>query len=152
SSGQLYGDPSQLTSSTQRNWQDQAGDFVISGGKVAGNSVAMSYATLAGNIADGSAQADIVIDPAAGQQVGVVLRASASGFYAAQIMSTGTGYVANIYRFSGGVFTQLNATSATFVPSGGTDTIRFEAQGPSLKLFFNGALLTYAFDSTFTTG
>ena len=154
---QLFGDAAQLTPPNERNWQDQAGDFIVSGGKAQGNTTAISFATVAGNIADGAAEADLVVDPLANQQAGVVVRSNAAGMYYGQIVSTGSGFVAKIFKLNaaGGVIAQLGSTSAPL--SGGAGVVRLEAAGPSLKLFFtptagSETLVSYGFDTAFTTG
>ncbi len=147
---QLFGNAAQLTPPNERNWQDQAGDFIVSGGKATSNP-SVSFATIAGALGDSSAQADVVVDPAVNQNAGVVVRASAAGAYYGEILSTGSGFVAKILKLdaNGNVSAQLNANT---IPVLGSGTIRLEAAGPALKLFFNGNLAAYGSDPQFTVG
>jgi hypothetical protein len=121
-----------------------------------GTNSTINVATLNGPLADASAQADVVVDPAANQQAGVIVRASNSGMYYGQIRSTGSGFVANIIKYTSlGATTGVQLNSVSVAVGGGSGTVRLEAAGPSLKLFFNNVLMVYAYDSSatpFTTG
>src|SRR5262249_5099794 len=73
--------------------------------------------------------------------------------YFGQVQKTASGYVASIYRNLNGVWSALAAPTPVNV-SGftGTGTLRFEAVGPSLKLFLNGTMVAFASDGALTTG
>jgi hypothetical protein len=59
-------------------------------------------------------------------------------------------FQALIYRNLNGVWTQVNAPTPITLTSA-TNTLRFEVVGPSLKLFVNGKLTTFATDGLPTT-
>ncbi len=147
---QLYGDSAQLSGPNQRNWQDRAGDFVVSGGVLTGSSAgtAKNLATIAGTMTNSIVGASVVVDPAANQEAGVVARYTTAGYYYAQIRSTGTGFTATLYKVVGTTFTALS----TPVAVAGTGILRLEVAGPSLKLYYNGGLVSYGFDSQFASG
>src|SRR5262245_33615300 len=62
---------------------------------------------------------------------------------------TGTGYEARIWRNVNGTRTLLSQKSLT---TNGAGTLRFEVVGSSLKLFWNGTLVTSTMDNALTSG
>lgn len=133
------------------DWLNEAGNF-----KVQNNATgqgAVNLATLNGAIQVGQVwvQADVNVQGAAGQYAGLVARHKGTGdkdMYWGTLTNTGAGYVAAIWVNNDGVWKQLFSQSV----ANGTGTMRFEAFGPSLKLFLNNSLIAWADDSSLSWG
>ncbi len=132
------------------NWRERAGNLSVAGGAALVSAPGISIATVNGTaLADVSVQADTVVGP--GQFAGLVARYQSNGsFYHALLVANaaGTTFTPKIYRYFGGVLTQLNAAVPAITLGAGT--LRFEVVGASLKLFFGQSLLAYAFDTKIT--
>ena len=132
-------------------WATHVGSFTIAGGDVQGTKAAVSLATLNGvNQADVGVQADVSLNSAT-SIAGLVTRYSGPGdsnMYLASLKGSNGVYTASISRNLKGVWTVLSSATV----SSGSGTLRFETVGTSLKLFLNGQLLTYAYDSKLTSG
>jgi hypothetical protein len=74
--------------------------------------------------------------------------------YYGEFVAYNGAYAGYIYSAKGGNYQMMTFASITpsAVKGDGTDVLRFEAVGSSLKLFFNDQLVTYAYDSGLTTG
>jgi hypothetical protein len=130
-------------------WDEDKGAFAVKSNQGAAVAPAPAVATLDGVFAaDTAVQADVAL--AVGQSVGLVARyagtADRNG-YAGQLVRTPTGVSALVVRNVNGIWTTLTSRP---VAGTGTGTLRFEAAGPSLKLFLNGALVAFAADDTLT--
>jgi ELWxxDGT repeat protein len=92
-------------------------------------------------------EAMVTVSPSIVSEVGLVARVQDSqNYYCAAIENNGTSFTASIYKVVNNVKTRIGAA----VPSGSNlGRLRFEVVGNSLKLFFNGALLIDATDTTF---
>jgi hypothetical protein len=130
-------------------WDEDAGAFAVKANQGAAVAPAAAVATVDGVFAaDVAPQADVAL--AAGQSVGLVARYAGPGdrnWYAGQLVRTATGVSAQVIRNVNGVRTTLASRP---VPGTGTGTLRFEAAGPSLKLFLNNTLVAFADDATLT--
>jgi hypothetical protein len=115
---------------------------------------------MAPTVSNVALQADIVVGSAANQYAGLVARHSGVGdsnMYFGEILSTGSGWSSRIYKNVNGAWSSLSTAP---VPTSltGAGTLFFDVSGSSLKLYYGPTgtttptLLTYAFDSTFTTG
>ncbi len=138
-----------------RNWRDRAGVLSVTG-NILVSQAALNVSTL--NVpaatANEGAQVDVGLT-AAGQSVGIALRYSGSvaapdtNMYWGSLTNLGNNQqLAAIWRNVNGVWTQLTATVLGF--TGGV--LRFEANGPSLKLFVNDARVLSATDTQLTAG
>lgn len=142
-----------------RNWQDRAGNLSIinsaGNGLLAGQAAEnLSTFNIPATTANEGAQVDVQL-PGSQQAVGIVLRYSGtpaspvSNLYWGGLSNLGNGTQAvAIWRNLGGTWTQLAATTLNFI--GGT--LRFEANGPSLKLFVNDTRVLTAYDTQLTAG
>jgi hypothetical protein len=137
------------------NWTTQSGGFGVAGNSATAlSSTEPNLAVLNGvDAINVSVQANVTFT-AAGQNASLLLRDSgqgtASSMYVGHVQDIGGGMLqAQIYLDFAGTETMLSGTPA-FSGTGGTLT--FQAEGPSLKLFLNGNLLTYAQDSTLSAG
>jgi hypothetical protein len=138
-----------------RSWFESPGNFTVQGGRLRANAPGPNLAAinlLTALAADVAVQADIAL-PSPGQYAGVVARDGSAGLYLGEVVASGSAsaptYTAYLYKNVGGTFTQLGKAVKL---DRGTGTLRLEAVGFSLKLFFNGALLTYAFDTALASG
>jgi hypothetical protein len=96
-------------------------------------------------------QANISLSAVGTPNAGVVARYSGPGsanYYLGDVEVSAGRFTAYLWRNRNGVWTQL----ASAPLSRGTGTLRLQAIGTSLKLFFNGQLVAYAYDATFTNG
>jgi hypothetical protein len=132
-------------------WTPTLGSFSVASNVAFAGTAALNIAVLSGvALVNTAVQADLAVG--VNQNVGLIARYQANGtYYLARIANLATGRTASIYKYVGGVYTLLNKTSLT--PTTGTGTLRFEAVGSSLKLFFGPdashlSLLAYAFDTT----
>jgi hypothetical protein len=132
------------------SWLNQLGNFQVSGGVATGHG-ALNVATVnVSRSANMLVQADVTIT--AGQSAGLVARYSGPkdrNLYLGRLVNTGTGFKAELFRNFNGVLTKLYSQAVT---STGSGTLRFEAIGPSLKLFLNNHLIAFADDSRLKTG
>ena len=135
----------------ERTWQYQAGNFRIAVAGTLQGTASVNLATANGAIPDALAETDYSVGAARGQAAGLVARYSATGMYLAQIGSTGTGFTANIFKFTPATG-MVSLLGAAVTGVAGAGTARFEVAGPSLKLFLNDVLVAYASDTKFTTG
>ncbi len=144
------------------SWQETAGNFSIASGNSAVGQAAgynVATVTLANPAGDVSVSANVSLS-ALSQAAGLVARSSANGasYYVGRIQQTSaTAVQAGIYKYVNGSPVQLGATqtistgvnmSTTALPT--SDSLIFEVQGDSLKLFVNGNLATYAQDPSAT--
>jgi hypothetical protein len=128
-------------------WQNQTGDMMIVNGKATGQS-ALNLATLNGlNQANVTVQAALSVH--AGQSAGLVARYQGGNMYYGAIVSSGSGFVAQIWIYKGGVWTLLKQKS---IGASGQGTLTFKAIGSSLQLFWNNVLVVSATDTRLTTG
>jgi hypothetical protein len=134
------------------SWSQQAGDFTVQGGRLqasaAGSLATINVATPAANVA---VQANIALSATGTQYAGVVARYSGPGtanYYLGEIVGSAGKYTAYLFRNQGGTLTALASAPAP----GGSGTLLLDVAGSSLKLLFNGQLLTYAYDSALTSG
>ena len=141
-------------------WTTTAGTFTVANNQAtAARTTAASLAVL-----DSAALANVtesvsVTNLKPQQLAALVARDQGAGtrnLYYAGIRNTGGTVTAEIGRYLNGKLTKLAtgkvaALVAGFSPAG-TNTITFEAVGPSLRLFVNGTLIVSATDLTFTTG
>jgi hypothetical protein len=133
-------------------WSEAFGNTDVSG-NAAQTVSPVSIATLTNVIEPNVAvSADINLPIRSGQSASVVARYQGSGdrdlYYAGITASTNGTFTASINRNVGGVVTVL----ASKVVTNGTGNIRLETVGRSLKLFVDGTLLLFAYDSTFPDG
>jgi sugar lactone lactonase YvrE len=142
-------------------WSDRLGDTTVKNHQVvtavndptsADVNKCLSLTTLNGlSVGDVSIQADVTVGATGVQYSGLVARyngPSDSNMYWAALIGINGKFQADIFRNIGGVWTLLAST-----PVGtGTATLRFEAFGPSLKLFVNGVLTAFASDTALTSG
>lgn len=129
------------------DWTNQQGQFQVISGVASGQGT-VAVATVNGvDEANAAVQADVTA--AAGQSSGLLARTNGSAnFYMADVYNiNGTNY-AEIWRNLNGTFTRL----ALGTVAGSSGTLRFEASGTSLKLFFNNTLAASANDAAFATG
>jgi sugar lactone lactonase YvrE len=143
-------------------WLNRLGESAIQGNQVVTHVADMTSSnpnqllaivTLQGLAQAGIAvQADITLGTTGIVYSGLVARYSGPGdtnMYWGGLIGINGSFQAVIYRNVGGVWTQIN--SATPITLGGaTSTLRFEVVGPSLKLFVNGTLATFATDGVLT--
>ena len=136
------------------NWSTRFGSYTFSNGNTTavGHS-SQNTAVLNGvNLSDVSVSASVAFT-ATNQNAGLVARYIGSGdanMYVGRLVYLGSNAVsAAIYRNVGGVWTQIGTTKNV---SGASGTLVFETLGSELKLFFNNNLVSYAYDSSFTTG
>jgi hypothetical protein len=148
--------PSQLDNT---QWVEQAGNFTTSAAGTIGNAT-VNIATLYGvNNTNVSIQASVTLK--AGQYAGLVARFQGpaalgqspnSNYYTAwlaQVNSTQAEVL--IYRNSAGGMA-LIGSSGLFANTPGVNTLNFQAEGSSLKVFVGATLRAYAEDSVFTGG
>jgi uncharacterized protein YkwD len=103
------------------------------------------------SLTGGLVQATIALSSTATQSAGLVARYSPSGggsYYLGQVVATQGAYTAWIWRVANGQRTNLASVPVTR----GSGTLRFQVVGSSLKLFVNGQMVAFAFDSTLTSG
>jgi hypothetical protein len=72
-----------------------------------------------------------------------------TNMYWGALVGSNGGFQAVIFRNVNGTWTQLNAVTPVTLTSS-TNTLRFEVFGPSLKLFINNMLATFANDAVLT--
>jgi hypothetical protein len=141
------------------NWLDQLGDSHVVGNQLVTNVIdstsqdankLLAISTLNGvsqtNVA---VQADVTLASTGTVYSGLVARYSGpvdQNMYWGGLVGINGAFQAVIYRNVGGVWTRLNASTPVTLSSQ-TNTLRFEAVGPSLKLFLNGKLTTFATDT-----
>lgn len=133
-------------------WQTQVGTFNLSAGAAISNA-ALSLATLVqAGLGDASVTTTVTLAAGDLSYAGIAARYNGTDdtnmYYGVLVRSGGT-TTAQIYVNVDGVWTLLGSAN---VSVGATVTLRFDVVGSSLKLFVNGTLAVYAFDSTFTTG
>ena len=141
-------------SQLNNNWVNKSGNFSVNAQSiVAVLGTTTSIATVFGlNLTHSLAQAKVNV-VGTGNQAGVVVRHGAAGYYYGQVISTTSGFQANIMKFSGGILTKL--AGATI--GSGAGLVRLEAVGSSLKLFFEtspGVLtqVAFAYSTTHVSG
>ena len=102
--------------------------------------------------ADVSVKADVVVSSALNAYGYLVARYGPDGsYYKAGLIGNGSGVKAYILRVGpGGTMPTFLGTPAAV--SSGAGTLRFDAVGTSLRLYFNGALVDFANDSALTSG
>ena len=110
------------------NWVNQLGNFAGNGSAIVANAgPAVSVATVYNlNQTNGFAQAEVNV-VGANKAAGVVARYSTSGFYNALIINTGSGFAADIYRFTTNPATGA-ITSVTPITAGAVTVTSAPAQ------------------------
>jgi uncharacterized protein YkwD len=132
-------------------WTELQGNFSVQSDQLRANGNGLNLALLnQAPAADVSVQADITLSSSGSQQAGLIARSSNNGssMYLGLIAGKNGKFTASIFRELRGVWTRI----ASAPLGGGTGTLRIEVVGPSLKLFLNGALAVYAFDSRLPSG
>jgi hypothetical protein len=101
------------------------------------------------SVADVAVEATVTAAPTSSSGVGLVARYAGPGnnnYYFARLghpAGGGTSFVVDLWKYVGGVWTQLSPSAPVGSNSG---DLRFEVFGSSLKLFFNGTLKAFATD------
>jgi subtilisin-like proprotein convertase family protein len=134
-----------------RYWIDQRGNIADINGAAVGQS-SFNLSTVNGiNQGDIAVKGEITLSGS--QWAALVTRYSGpleNNFYLGQLLGNGDGtFTPTIWKLVNGMWTRLN-TGANIISASGT--LEFESVGPSLKLFLNGHLLTFADDLDLTTG
>jgi hypothetical protein len=133
------------------NWIEQAGDLALAGNRVVSQAAAASVATVRGlSAADVIITGDVNVGTGAARSIGFSARYSGPGDnnqYLGMIGQDSGRYTAYIYRNVGGNWTLLKSGSI----SSGSGTLKFEVEGTSLRLSFNGTLILSATDSSITS-
>lgn len=134
------------------SWVSRAGSFSAGGAGIQSGSASVNLATLY-NLTQGdvSVQADVTLPSAGVHSAGLVARYAGSGdknMYLGSITASNGVFTAYISRNLYGVWTTLGSAKVTTA----TGTLNFKVVGGSLKLFLNGQLVVFAYDSTFTAG
>jgi hypothetical protein len=136
------------------NWATELGSYTFSNNNTTavGHSTQNTAVLADVNLADISVQAHVTFT-AAGQSAGLVARYDGTGdtnMYFGRLIYSGSNTVnAAIYRNVNGTWSQIGVSKNVSGPGG---ALVFEVQGSDLKLFLNGAVVAYGYDSTFTTG
>ena len=131
-------------------WNEDVGDFSISNEQGQAND-AVNEATLDDVIATDTSE-QVTADLTNGQTIGLVARYTGSGSNnqdVGRITATATGYTASIYQNINGTFNLLSSNTYTAAASG---ILLFQAEGPSLELWFNNVLVDFANDPTLISG
>ncbi|MBX7074381.1 MAG: fibronectin type III domain-containing protein [Pirellulales bacterium] len=138
------------STSLSTNWSEQFGDLKLQSGKLELASGDMALAIVRGpNTADVVTSANI--DLPAGGRIGLVTRYGGPGddnWYMGRIYYSGSTAYAQMHKSVGGVVTNLGER----VVSGAAGTLRFEAVGTSLKLYWNDQLVVSATDAALAVG
>jgi hypothetical protein len=104
------------------------------------------------SLADVSLKADVTLGATGVQYSGLIARYAGpvdQNMYWGGLIRINGLWQAVIYRNVAGVWTQINAPTPITLTSA-TNTVRFDVVGPSLKLFVNGTLETFANDTVLT--
>ena len=139
------------------NWLNQKGNFNVSNGAAVGQVAGQNIAVLDGvSAADANTQANIDLTApglAANSYAGLVARYTGplnANMYLGVVVKLANGKLQPyIERSLGGVWTVLSG-GATIADTAGT--LDFQVEGPSLKLFLNGKLISFAQDTVLKTG
>ena len=126
-------------------WTKTVGNLVLAGGRVVSRIDGVSILRLNG-LALADSRSQLRADVAAGTTVGLVARYTGSGdgrMYSASLTGTGGGFVARLWRNSGGRWTLLAAHAA---PTG-RGLLTFDVVGPRLTLSLDGMSLVTARDT-----
>jgi hypothetical protein len=130
-------------------WVQNLGDLANIGQAAQGTS-ATDIATLQSvSKTDVTTQTDVVVGATGVQMAGLVARYSGPGdsnMYWGAIIGINGAFQADIFRNLAGVWTELASTPVNT----GTGTLRFDVVGPSMKLYLNGTLVTFANDTALT--
>jgi hypothetical protein len=143
------------------NWLDRAGEAQVRNNALVTSVIdptssdpgkAVALETVGGvSQADMSLQVTVTV-PASGVQFsGLVARYAGPGdqnMYWGGLVFVNGGYLAVLFRNLSGTWTLLN--SAPLAGISGAAALNFQVVGPSLKLFVNGTLATFATDSAIT--
>jgi hypothetical protein len=146
------------------SWLARLGDFHVQSNALVSNVIDpastdplrnLALATVNGiNASNVSVQADVTVGTSGTQFGGPIARYSGPGdqnMYWGTLTFTNNAYEADILRNLNGTWTILASTPITgTIPT--TNTMRLDVAGPSLKLFMNGNLVTFASDTALTTG
>ncbi|CEF49335.1 unnamed protein product, partial [uncultured bacterium] len=146
--------PSTTGSELGLNWKEQVGAYGLASG-LANSDTSLDVATLnAVSVANVVVSGDISL--ATNSAAGLVARYSGTGdqnMYWGAIVNVNGQNFACIFRNVAGTWSLLTS-STTLIGSntavGSTGTLRFEVFGSSLKLFLNGSLIAFAYDSMLT--
>jgi uncharacterized protein YkwD len=131
-------------------WTPVQGNFSVVNNALSATAPGLSLATVNGlSVADVAVQADVTAG--ANQGIGLIARYQANGsYYLGMLQTDPTGTSATPYIFkyiAGSGFVQVaGGSNIAFSPA----TLRFEAAGSSLKLFFGASLVAYGYDGTIT--
>jgi hypothetical protein len=141
------------------NWVNHAGMHTASAAGTLVSRGDLNVATLIGiSQNDAAVQARISLDTTVGTAfAGVVARYTSTvgggNYYTALLVRSGATYYAQLYKVTNGVYAPLGSVELDLA---GTNTagnlLRLEVAGDSVKLFVNGAFVTYANDNAWTTG
>jgi hypothetical protein len=141
------------------NWTQLGGGIGVQGGR-ATVSKAPALAVCKGPVLTSTGvQATITLPATGAQYVGLVARyqvtTAGGNYYLGHLVGNSRSLKAYLYRYVHGAPTLIGTAtplgSAGSLPSG-TSTLRLEVIGTSVKLFLNGQLLAYAFDSALASG
>ena len=147
--------PGSLGNQLSNSWQEEMGNFNVSTGAAKSSNIATaSMATLNGvNAGNVVIQASVTFTTV-NQMAALLARyVNASTYYMARLMDLGAGKVqAEIFRVFNGVATPVGTAVnvATGALNGGTFV--FQLEGSDLKLFLNGNLVAYGYDTMIATG
>ena len=136
-------------------WTENVGGFSVSNEAAVASSGRLNIATV--DLALGATSANVSVQAnisslAPGQYFGLLARYAGTGdqnYYLGGLDATATGYQIYIYRNIAGAFTPLFTTNVTTTKAI-SGTLVFQVVGPSLELFFNGALVGSADDIVLT--
>jgi hypothetical protein len=133
-----------------RPWEETSGRWTINNNSLVAMDPGSNLAVVTGApLTDGSVQVDFTLGSSSASYVGLVSRnASPGNLYLGEIMAVNGTYTAYLFRCLGGTWTQL----ATAPVGNSSGALRLENVGTSLKLFLDGQLLVYAFDSNLANG
>jgi FG-GAP-like repeat/FG-GAP repeat len=142
------------------NWQERAGAFTVASNAATGVTAGANIASVNNGgppLADLTVQGNVTM--AVGQYAGLIARfMPASGsvsqsFYVGRLQQVSATQVqASILKYSGGSWSSVWTGLAVSASANTSDTITFQAEGPSLKLFMGGNLIAYAEDFSLPTG
>jgi hypothetical protein len=134
-------------------WREHFGALSIQGGTAVTAGATLGLATLiGGSLTDVSLTTDVTLQNTAGSNAGIVARYTGSAdtnMYLGNLVRNNGTTTAQILVNVNGVWTVLASAN---VNVSGTATLRFDVVGNSLKLFVNGDLVAFAFDSSLASG
>jgi hypothetical protein len=132
-------------------WVQMSGVMGVRGNQLVGGAAPALAVYRSAWLTNTGVQTSIALPVAGTQYAGLVARYAGPGlanFYLGQVVGNNGRFAAYLYRNLRGTWALLASGPA----ARGTGTLRLEVVGSSLKLFLNGQLLTYAFDSSPVSG